>query len=209
MERTGVTGGKRARGRPAKFDRAQAIRQAMELLWTQGFPATSARDLAGAMQIEPSSFYNSFSDRESVFREALSLYASEQPDAVLEGIKPGSPVIPVFWNMFHEVCRVRTADPEARGCLIVNSIAGLVGAEPTLGEEVADAARDRIARIEKLLVQAEKQREISPLDDRRAVAEALFAFLCGVNLIAKVIRSEKALWRMCQQVLTGLQLVPR
>jgi TetR/AcrR family transcriptional repressor of nem operon len=204
----GMLDQKRGRGRPVEFDRAKAVRQAMDVFWGQGFEMATARNLAAAMQIRPSSFYNSFGDRESVFREALGLYTAEAPDAVLGAVEPGMPVLPILWDMFRDLCRVRAADPRGRGCLVVNSLAELVRVDAVLGDEVAGAVREKIARIDRLLEQAEGQGEILPLADRNAVAEGLFAFLCGVNLIAKVIRQEEALWLMCKQVLIGLGLAP-
>ena len=198
----------RGRGRPPKFDRTEAVRRAMYLFWRQGFKAASARDIADAMHIKASSFYNSFGDRGRVLREALSLYASDAPDAVLRAIEPGMPVLPVLWDMFREICRIRAADPDARGCLLVNSLAELAGAEPGLGEEIAGAVRHRMGLIEALLAQAEEQDEIAPPTNRRAVSEALVTFLCGINLISKVIRDERELWLMCERVLTGLGLAP-
>ena len=198
----------RGRGRPAKFDRAEAVRRAMHLFWQRGFKAATARDIAEAMQIKPSSFYNSFGDRGRVLREALSIYSGDAPDAVLRAIAPGTPVLPVLWDMFREICRVRAADPDARGCLLVNSLAELAGAEPGLGEEIAGAVRHRMGLIEALLAQAEAQGEIAPPTNRREVSEALLTFLCGLNLISKVIRDERELWLMCERVLTGLGLAP-
>jgi TetR/AcrR family transcriptional repressor of nem operon len=199
----------RGRGRPPKFDRNEAIRRAMDLFWRRGYTTATARDIADAMQIKPSSFYNSFGDRGHVLREALGIYAADAPDAVLRAIAPGMPVVPVLWDMFREICRVRAADPEARGCLLVNTLAELAVSEPGLGEEIARAVRDRVRLIEGLLAQAEAQGEIAPLADHRAVSEALVTFLCGLNLISKVIRDERELWLMCERVLTGLGLAPR
>jgi TetR/AcrR family transcriptional repressor of nem operon len=198
----------RGRGRPPKFDRTEAIRRAMELFWRRGYTAATARDIADAMQIKPSSFYNSFGDRGRVLREALGIYAAAAPDAVLRAIAPGMPVLPVLWDMFREICHLRAADPEARGCLLVNTLAELVGAEPGLGEEITGAVKDRMRLVEALLVQAEVQGEIAPQADHRAVSEALVTFLCGLNLISKVIRDERELWLMCERVLTGLGLAP-
>ena len=198
----------RGRGRPPKFVRTEAVRRAMHLFWRQGFKAASARDIADAMHIKASSFYNSFGDRGRVLREALSLYASDAPDAVLRAIEPGMPVLPVLWDMFREICRVRAADPDARGCLLVNSLAELAGAEPGLGEEIAAAVKYRMRLVEDLLARAESQGEIAPLTDRQATSEALVAFLYGLNLISKVVRDERELWLMCKRVLTGLGLAP-
>jgi TetR/AcrR family transcriptional repressor of nem operon len=198
----------RGRGRPPKFDRTEALRRAMHLFWRRGFKAATARDIAMAMQIQPSSFYNSFGDRGRVLREALSIYAANAPDAVLRAIAPGMPVLPVLWDMFREICRVRAADPDARGCLLVNTLAELAGAEPGLGEEIAGTVRHRMRLIEGLLAQAEAQGEMAPQADHRAVSEALVTFLCGLNLISKVIRDERELWLMCERVLPGLGLAP-
>jgi TetR/AcrR family transcriptional regulator, transcriptional repressor for nem operon len=198
----------RGRGRPPKFDRTEAIRRAMELFWRRGYATATARDIADAMQIKPSSFYNSFGDRGRVLREALSIYAANSPDAVLRAIAPGMPALPALWDMFREICRVRAADPDARGCLLVNTLAGLVGAEPGPGEEIVGAIRQRMRLIEGLLAQAEAQGEIAPQADHRRVSEALVTFLCGLNLISKVIRDERELWLMCERVLTGLGLAP-
>jgi TetR/AcrR family transcriptional repressor of nem operon len=196
----------RGRGRPQTFDRTEAVRRAMHLFWRRGFKAASTRDIAEAMQIKPSSFYNSFGDRGRVFREALSIYAADQPDAALRAIAPGMPVLPVLWEVFRKVCRVRAADRDARGCLLVNSLAELGGAEPGLGEEMASAVRDRMRLIEGLLAQAKAQGEIAPSTNCREVSEALVTFLFGLNLISKAIRQERELWLMCERLLTDLGL---
>ena len=198
----------RGRRSPPDFDRTEAVRRAMHLFWRRGFKAVTARELADAMHVKPSSVYNIFVNRRGVFREALSIYAADAPEAVLRAVAPGLPVLPILWDMSREICRVRAADPEARGCLLVNSIAELVGTEPGLGEEIAGAIRHRTAVVEALLAQAEAQGEIAPLVNRRVVSEALVTFLCGIQLISKVLRDERELWVMCELHLTGLGLGP-
>jgi TetR/AcrR family transcriptional repressor of nem operon len=143
-----------------------------------------------------------------VFREALSMYAADAPEAVLRAIAPGTPVLPVLWGMFREICRVRAADPDARGCLLVNSLAELVGVEPGLGEEIAGAIRHRMRLVEGLLAQAEAQCEIAPPTNRKAVSEAIVTSLCGIHLMSKVIRDEQELWLGCERLFIGLGLVP-
>jgi hypothetical protein len=53
-----------------------------------GLQSTTARDIAEAMQIKPSSVYNTFANCAGVFREALRIYAAEAPESVLRGIAP-------------------------------------------------------------------------------------------------------------------------
>lgn len=189
--------GRPARGRPAAFDRDTAVRAAMEAFWSNGFEAMSVSDLADAMAIRRSSFYNSFGTREAVFAEAMEVYRRIAPDAALADIEPGEAVVPAIRRMFREICRLRAADREGRGCLIVNSISQLVGVHEELGKWLEAAVRESVRLYESLIRQAAAQGEIAAPDDIRATARAFVAFVSGLNTISKVTRDETELWRMC------------
>ena len=193
--------GKQSRGRPVEFDREAAVRAAMNRFWKRGFGSVPASDLADSMAITRSSLYNSFGDRESVFREALETYRRLAPDAALAGIAPGVRVRPTVRKVFREICRVRAADPEARGCLLINAIGELVGVHKTLGKAVAEAVRDSVRVYERVLKQAADQGEIERPRDLRAATRAFVAFVAGLNAVSKVIRDEDALWRLCDSFL--------
>lgn len=105
---------KKTRGRPRTFDRARALRQAMEVFWTAGYEAATLTDLQAAMGgITAPSFYAAYGSKEQLFREAVELYSrtlgapmvqaleeSASPRAAIEGLlcaaveafcKPGKP----------------------------------------------------------------------------------------------------------------------
>lgn len=195
-------------GRPLAFARADAIESAMQLFWKKGFPSVSARDLAAAMSIQRSSFYNTFDSRQSIFREAVRLYSSLAPDAALDGIPAGQPVVPVLVTAMRAVCRARTADKQARGCLICNSLAELVHVDAKLGPIIAGSITARIAKVEKLLARAERQGEVVLPTSVRAASRAYVAFLVGLNAISKILRDEDELWEMCKAFLATLGIVP-
>jgi AcrR family transcriptional regulator len=63
------------RGRPASFDRQEALERAMELFWARGYEGTTLEDLQAAMGgITPPSFYHAFGSKEALFKEAVDLY---------------------------------------------------------------------------------------------------------------------------------------
>jgi len=190
-------------GRPAAFSRDDAIEGAMNLFWRDGYAGVSASDLAAAMRIQRSSFYNSFGSREAVFLEALEQYSKNAPDKIIDRLRPGDPVLPAIAALFRELCRQRAADAEARGCLVCNSIGELVGVDETLGPVLLDAANDRLGVFERALGQAVAQGELTPEGGVANSARSLLAFLLGINLLSKALHDEQALWATCRSFLRG------
>jgi AcrR family transcriptional regulator len=63
------------RGRPATFDRCEALERAMEVFWARGYEGATLEELQAAMGgISPPSFYNAFGSKEALFREAVERY---------------------------------------------------------------------------------------------------------------------------------------
>lgn len=202
-EQAVATTSERGAGRPVAFMREEAIQAAMHLFWKQGLLAVSAKDLAKAMGVQRSSFYNSFGSREAVFVEALQRYSAQAPDVPLGNVAPDQPVVPLLVSVMREICRVRAADEQARGCLVCNSIAELVGVDESLGPLLAEAVVLRTGLVERLLLQAVRQKELAPADPA-VTAKMFIAFLIGLNTISKVIRDEAQLWAMCREFLAGM-----
>src|SRR3989337_4252103 len=139
-------------GRPTKFDRQAAVEVAMNEIWRNGLEACSAKALSERLGITRSSFYNAFGSREALFKEALELYFSNAPDRVLAHVGADASVLAVLTRVFREVCRVRAADPEARGCMAINCVAELVGVDATLGPVMEGALRRSLDPVGSLLL---------------------------------------------------------
>lgn len=197
---------RRLPGRPAAFKRETAVQAAMDIFWSRGFDAAPVSDLADAMGITRSSFYNSFSDRESAFLEALAAYRKIAPDKVLATVRAGQPVKAVLRKLLKEICHFLVTDSDGRGCFVVNSIGELVRVNEELGASIEETVLDTVKVYEKLFRQAVSQGEIGKPGDTRAAARAFFSFVCGLSTISKVIRDEGELWRMCEVFLTGMGL---
>lgn len=69
---------KPAKGRPRSFDRAAALKAAMQVFWLRGYEATSISDLTRAMGINAPSLYAAFGCKEALFEEALDLYQATE-----------------------------------------------------------------------------------------------------------------------------------
>ena len=193
-------------GRPAKFDRDEAVELAMNEIWRVGFEACSVKAISEKLGITRSSFYNAFDSREALFKEALERYAKQSPDRVMNEIDADTPVLPLLTSMLREVCRVRATDREARGCMVINCVAELVGVNESLGGLLAGAVLGSAERMEGLLRQAAANGEIEDRGDLKDTAMALQSLLAGLNVMSKVVKSEGDLWAGARQTLKGLGL---
>lgn len=203
------TAGKRGRGRPLEFDREVAINVAIDEFWRRGFQGVSITDLADAMSITRTSFYNSFGDRESIFREALEVYRERSPDIELASIEAGALVTPVILQVFREVCRVRSKDADRRGCLIVNAVGEIQELDGDSQKYLEETLLISKRVFRRLLAQAVEQREIPPIADAKAASGAFLSFLLGINSLSKVIRAERDLWAICRVFLAAYGFAER
>jgi TetR/AcrR family transcriptional regulator, transcriptional repressor for nem operon len=192
--------------RPSKFDRDTAIETAMQALWRHGYKANSVKGLSGALGITRSSFYNAFGDREDLFRRAMQHYSTQTPDRPFHEADRNVRFRPLLTATFYDICRVRAADPDRRGCLAVNSVAELCGSHETLGPFMALCMEKSLARIEELVGWAVERGELPANTDVRALALAINNLLVGVNVMAKIVGDEAELWGIAKTTLKALDL---
>lgn len=192
-------------GRPAKFKKEHALEIAVETFWEKGYEATSVNELAKAMSITRSSFYNCFKSREALFDEVLDLYGQSAPDYFLNSLAKDEPIIPAIRKVVRQLCKERASDPEARGCLIINCLAQ-ADMKNNAASHLTATLKARIDRYEALLTKAIKRGEIPPYENVALAAQTLFTHLIGINLISKIVRDEEELWAAAEIALEGLGL---
>ncbi|MGA5816701.1 TetR/AcrR family transcriptional regulator [Kitasatospora sp. NPDC094028] len=133
--------------RPRKFDTDAAIDAAMNTFWSKGYTATSTDDLAASTGMLRGSLYNAFGGKRQLFELALRRYR-EQGAAGGNPLRDDRPPL----ERIRELMRAgvdRTA-ADLRGCLAVNTVTELAGAEP----ELAQLAREALTALEAALTAA-------------------------------------------------------
>jgi len=193
-------------GRTAKFDRQEALEICMQNIWRNGYEACSVKAISEKLGITRSSFYNAFGSREALFFEVLERYFAQTPDRVLDDVKATTPIKRLLTDFFKDVCKNRTSDPEARGCLAVNCVAELVGADDELGPVMEDAVLNSLKRFKHLLELAASQGELVDDGQLHQKALSLQNLVMGLSIMAKVIRSQRELEAVVMHTLKGLEL---
>jgi len=115
-------------GRNRSFDKDYALEQAMFVFWTNGYPGTSLSDLTNAMEINKSSLYSAFGNKEELFNQAIDLYSNKyglvHTDELLKmEIKLSERIR----NFLLSIARMISSSNLPTGCLICNSTSEIAG----------------------------------------------------------------------------------
>jgi TetR/AcrR family transcriptional repressor of nem operon len=190
--------------RPREFDREKAVQQAMELFWRQGYEATSVQALGAAMGLNPGSLYNAFTDKHTLFLEALRCYQEREYQVACDlfgGPATGRAAIARFFAM---VAEHDSADPDAKGCLMVNSAAELADRDPEVRARVAASRAQMMLLFRDAIVEGQRAGEIAAERDPAALAAFLVNCLFGLRLTAKVQPDRAALQALVDTTLAAL-----
>jgi AcrR family transcriptional regulator len=136
------------RGRPRSFDRAAALRRAMELFWAKGYEGTSLSDLTTAMGINSPSLYAAFGSKETLFREAVQLYGASQGTEIWDGIPRAPTARAAIARFLQATAESFTRRGKPRGCLIA---LGALHARDASNAVVCRELRDHRAQNAKTL----------------------------------------------------------
>ena len=172
------------KGRPREFDREEALEQAMNLFWSQGYEATGVADLCDRMGLGRQSLYNTYGDKESLFKEALAHYEETMLRPMMDTLEtPGSGLENVrrvldMWE--------RGFEDGTRGCLMANSIAEFGMRAPQFTEQLTTM----LGRVEKAfrtaLERASAAGELPEGRDPQALARLFTTIGQGLSTVGKL-----------------------
>ncbi|MFD5899751.1 TetR/AcrR family transcriptional regulator [Streptomyces sp. NPDC060366] len=197
------------RGRPRTFDRAMALRRAMEVFWEFGYEGTKLTDLTDAMGINATSLYGAFGSKEQLFQEAVELYGSTVGSATERALREAptarDAVEAVLWGNIDAF-----ADPETpSGCMIVLAATNCSTRNRSVGESLAQRRRDTVTALEERLRRAAGEGELPTGTDVVAVAAFYATVLHGLSVEARdgvdpanlesAVRSALAAWPLLVQ----------
>jgi len=179
--------------RPREFDTDEALDKAMTLFWKDGYERASLNNLLEAMEIQRSSFYNSFGDKRQVFIMALKRYMTwVNDDWIVKVLDESEDGLSAIETIFVTYVGVFEKDKQCKGCLMVNTMVELAPHDA----EIAALVSDELQKIEDAFYRAlTRAREADLIPDRldlRSTASFLVNNLSGLRVLARQTSDRKS-----------------
>ncbi|MDX5311438.1 MAG: TetR/AcrR family transcriptional regulator [Rhodococcus sp. (in: high G+C Gram-positive bacteria)] len=177
-------------GRPPGFDATDVVERARDLFWDKGFEATSVPELERATGLNRSSLYNAFSSKRGLFDAAVRDYLDRVVRPRLRVLTDEPVAADAAARYFRALARTVAALPDdspRRGCLLLNSAAGLAA------HDEAQRAVVAAYRTELATAFGHARRALDPAADDETLAHrvrVLASLSLSTLLLARVDRDE-------------------
>lgn len=159
------------------FNENIALEKVMYVFWSKGYEASSISDLTKATGINKSSLYNSFGDKEALFRQSIKRYEQDRKLLLSEFEALNSPIEAIV-RFFDFVVETSTKDADKKGCFLFNTAQEIGIHSP----EVASVVNNGVREIEYFF-----QRSIEVGQTRRKISTELKADLTAKLMLAAVV----------------------
>jgi AcrR family transcriptional regulator len=125
------TASPRRPGRPAQFDRDNALAALLWLLWSKGYDAATQEEMLAATGLSSSTLYRSFGTKADILEAALALYLAwaDEMFAPLERGRAGVADVHAFFDHLE----TQLGGPlSTAGCLVWNTMQNPISADPRI-----------------------------------------------------------------------------
>jgi len=170
--------------RTKSFNPNDALTQARDAFWAEGYQAMHMARLLEAMGIHRGSFYDTFGSKRALLLAALDRYLEDRRGfvaRVAEGRAPTDAIAALFASMIDDSRGAHAC----HGCLLVNLAVELAPRDP----EVARRVREGLAELEDLfrdwITEARRRGRIRAEVEPEPLARSLVSQLVGLLVLVR------------------------
>ncbi len=171
-------------GRPREFDRSEALDEAMNLFWSQGYEATGVSQLCERMGVGRQSLYNTFGDKEALFAEALARYRELRFRPMVEMLRRGAGLDGVTEVL--DAWVEANAGDGSKGCLMANSIAEFGAADARVSQSLTAMLAEVEGAFEEAFERAQRDGALSGHHNPKALARFFTTLGQGLSTVGKL-----------------------
>ena len=171
-------------GRRISFNKEHALDKAMYLFWEKGYDATYISDLIETMGISRSTLYDSFGDKEEIFKQVLEHYKSyggRKRNLLFSGIDTKASLKSFFYQHIEECY----SDDIPKSCIITNSSLLIGQIDPSIEEILLNDFNELEKIFKQVIEEGKKKGEISQEANSELVAYSLLSLNHSIKLMSK------------------------
>lgn len=173
------------RGRPRAFDRAEALRRAMEVFWEHGYEGSSMSDLTAAMGINSPSLYAAFGGKESLFREAVELYGRTDGRYTDRALREEPTARGSIEAMLRDNAVAYTEHGKPHGCMVVLAGSTYTTRNANIRDFLIGKRRETTEDIRRRLDRGVADGDLPAGTDTAALAAFYATVLYGLSIQAR------------------------
>jgi AcrR family transcriptional regulator len=173
------------RGRPRGFDRAEALRRAMEVFWEHGYEGASVGDLTAAMGIRPPSLYAAFGCKEELFREAVMLYEDVEGEPPLRALRDAPTAREGVEAMLRSNALAYTEPGRPTGCMVVLAATTYTPSTEGVRHFLAEQRRASTVMVRERLDRGRADGDLPPDVDTGVLAAYVSSVQFGMSVQAR------------------------
>ncbi|WP_042159611.1 TetR/AcrR family transcriptional regulator [Paenibacillus gorillae] len=188
--------------RTKEFDRDTVLHKGMLLFWEQGYEKTSMKELVSHMGIHKGSLYDTFSDKNSLYIEALKRYSEslEQSYKVrLAGLSAREAIQMLFERAIHQ------GEESPVGCFIVNTAVELANHDSEARDCVLQFWDFTEQLIHDLIIEGQHSGELSKTLNAEQLAQYYNNALIGLRVMVKTISDREKLSQIIEMNMSLLK----
>jgi TetR/AcrR family transcriptional regulator, transcriptional repressor for nem operon len=172
-----------AMARKREFDEDEALKQAMQLFWVQGYEKTSMEDLVNHMGVHRKSIYDTFGNKHELFIKALEYYKTAIGQQMMQHIANKESALDKIKALF-DFSRLSNEE-QAKGCLVVNTAVELSLHDEIITQIVRANFNETEKVIYQLLQQGQATGEFSSQLDLAVTTQFIHNALIGFRVQLK------------------------
>ncbi|MEP3382741.1 MAG: helix-turn-helix domain-containing protein [Maribacter dokdonensis] len=175
------------------FDENEVLTKAMNLFWKQGYSATSVQDLVTYLGINRASIYDTFGDKDKLFKKSFQLYRKQSSEGLIHFFENQPYVKNGFSELFNNAIQEAVNDKDRKGCFVVNTITELTPNDESLSEVLEINKKDFINIFFEYLKKGKDSGQLKTSQDLKSLATFFYTLYNGIRVVSKVRPNKKEL----------------
>lgn len=173
--------------RPFEFDRTTVLDKAMELFWSKGYFNTSAQDICEHMGLSRSSIYNTFTDKRTLFIEALKHYINKESNGLTHALSQLPPDKKSLEQILELIVANNFLLEKPKGCLIVNSAIEFANHDDEIKQIITENITQVVAAFETFIKAGQEQGRFNKSTPAQGLAIMIFHQVTALRVTGKII----------------------